>query len=262
MQDSTAGVLVIAFGTETPAMVEGNSYTVTGKIIQYNGLVEIEPVTPASDIVDNGSVAAVVPLTATISEIKNYPEQFEGSLVKIQFAELSSTTAWLAGSTSGSTMKIFVGTDTLDLRVDADTDIWGTDAPTFPQDIIGVLGQYDSSIPYNSGYQLMPRRLADFDASVGVDDQNGIPTVYDLSQNYPNPFNPSTKIKFSLPESGMVSLKIYDILGREVATLINEELPASYQTVDFNASNLSTGIYFYRINVNNYTSVKKMILIK
>jgi|GEM_PF-6985508 len=262
MQDDTAGVLVIAFGTETPAMVEGNSYTVTGKIIQYNGLVEIEPVTPASDIVDNGSVAAVVPLTTTISEINGYPEQFEGRLVKIEFAELSSTTAWLAGSSSGSTMKIFVGTDTLDLRVDADTDIWGTDAPTFPQDIIGVLGQFDSSIPYNSGYQLMPRRLADFDASVGVDDQNGIPTVYDLSQNYPNPFNPSTKIKFSLPESGLVSLKIYDILGREVATLINEELPASYQTVDFNASNLSTGIYFYRINVNNYTSVKKMILMK
>ena len=262
MQDSTAGVLVIAFGTETPAMVEGNNYTVTGKIIQYNGLVEIEPVTPATDIVDNGSVSAVVPLTATISEINNYPEQYEGSLVKIQFALLSSETAWLAGSTSGSTMKIFVGTDTLDLRVDADTDIWGSESPLFPQDIIGVLGQFDSSVPYNSGYQLMPRRLADFDASVGVDNKNGIPTVYELAQNYPNPFNPSTKIKFSLPENGMVTLKLYDILGREVATLINEELPASYQTVDFNASNLSTGIYFYRLQVNDFTSVKKMILMK
>jgi len=262
IQDETAGVLVIAFGTVTPAMVENNSYTVTGKIIQYNGLIEIEPKTPDTDIIDNGADTALVPITATLSEINSNPEFYESRLVKVEFAELSSQTAWLSGNTSGSTMKIFVGTDTLDLRVDADTDIWGSESPEFPNDITGVLGQYDSSNPYNSGYQLMPRRLTDFEKSVGVDGENGIPTVYALSQNYPNPFNPSTKIKFSLPENGMVSLKIYDILGREVMTLINEELSASYQTVEFNASQLSSGIYFYRLKVNNFTSVKKMILMK
>ncbi|MBU0473337.1 MAG: lamin tail domain-containing protein [Bacteroidetes bacterium] len=262
MQDSTAGILVIAFGTETPVMVEGNNYTVTGKIIQYNGLIEIEPVTPATDIVDNGAVTALVPKVLSIFEINVDPENYESQLVSIKGAELSSSTAWLVGSSSGSTMKIYTNTDTLDLRVDADTDIWGTDSPEFPQDITGVLGQYDSSAPFYSGYQLMPRRLSDFETAVSVDDKNGIPSVYALNQNYPNPFNPSTKIQFSIPENGMVTLKIFDILGREVMTLINEELPASYQTIEFNASSLTSGVYFYRMQVNNFTSVKKMILMK
>ncbi len=108
----------------------------------------------------------------------------------------------------------------------------------------------------------MPRSLTDFGDPVSVDDENGIPTVYSLNQNFPNPFNPSTKIQFSIPENGMVTLKVFDILGREVMTLVNEELPASYKTVEFDASQLTSGIYFYRIQVNNFTAVKKMILMK
>ncbi len=90
----------------------------------------------------------------------------------------------------------------------------------------------------------------------------GVPSKFDLSQNYPNPFNPSTKINFDMPKDGLVSLKIYDMLGREVATLVNEIRTAGYYTVDFNASSLSSGIYFYRINAGEFTSVKKMVVLK
>jgi photosystem II stability/assembly factor-like uncharacterized protein len=88
------------------------------------------------------------------------------------------------------------------------------------------------------------------------------PTDYALSQNYPNPFNPETKINFSIPNSGLVTLKIYDIVGREVATLVNEIKNAGNYIVDFNASDLTSGVYFYKLEVNGYADTKKMMLIK
>ncbi len=103
----------------------------------------------------------------------------------------------------------------------------------------------------------------------------GIPNTYSLEQNYPNPFNPSTKIKFTVPvtlspsinsgqasEGSLVTLKIYDIIGNEVETLVNEEKLAGTYEVEFNASNLSAGIYFYTIAVDNFLQTKKMILLK
>ncbi len=91
---------------------------------------------------------------------------------------------------------------------------------------------------------------------------NETPVDYSVSQNYPNPFNPSTKINFALPKSGLVTLKIYDITGKEVATLVNEVKNVGTYSVDFNASNLSSGMYFYKISVNGFSEVKKMSLIK
>ncbi len=85
---------------------------------------------------------------------------------------------------------------------------------------------------------------------------------YELFQNYPNPFNPTTTVKFSLPKAGMVSLKVYNTLGQKVATLLNEYMKAGLHQVTFNAGNLSTGIYFYRLDSKNHSEVKRMILLK
>ncbi|HRI86500.1 MAG TPA: T9SS type A sorting domain-containing protein [Ignavibacteria bacterium] len=95
----------------------------------------------------------------------------------------------------------------------------------------------------------------------------GVPDAYKLSQNYPNPFNPSTKIDYDLPYDGKVSILLYDISGREVASLVNEVKTAGYYTATFNGANLASGMYFYRINAtgtgnNNFVSTKKMVLIK
>jgi hypothetical protein len=89
-----------------------------------------------------------------------------------------------------------------------------------------------------------------------------VPDKYTLGQNYPNPFNPTTNIKFAIPKNGLVTLKIYDILGREVTTLVNEVKTAGSYLVDFNASTLSSGIYFYRLESNGFRETKKMMLIK
>jgi hypothetical protein len=91
---------------------------------------------------------------------------------------------------------------------------------------------------------------------------SGIPENFLLSQNYPNPFNPSTVISYQLPVSGNVMLKVFDILGNEVATLVNEEKSAGNYEVIFNAASLSSGTYFYRLSAGSFIEVKKMILIK
>jgi len=89
-----------------------------------------------------------------------------------------------------------------------------------------------------------------------------IPTDYILSQNYPNPFNPSTTIEFGLPKSEYVKLVVYDVLGRQVAELVNDNLNAGYYKVNFDASNLSSGVYFYSLKAGDFVSVKKLILMK
>ena len=91
---------------------------------------------------------------------------------------------------------------------------------------------------------------------------NETPVSYKLSQNYPNPFNPVTKISFALPKQGFVTLKVYDILGKEVATLVNEVKNQGSYSVDFNASNFSSGVYFYKLETNGFSDIKRMMLIK
>lgn len=89
-----------------------------------------------------------------------------------------------------------------------------------------------------------------------------LPKEYELLQNYPNPFNPVTKINYALPKQGFVTLKIYDITGREIRTLVNVVKQAGYYTVDFNGSNLASGVYFYRIQSGSFINVRKMVLVK
>ncbi len=96
----------------------------------------------------------------------------------------------------------------------------------------------------------------------GIENNTEVPKTYSLMQNYPNPFNPVTKISFNIPKLGFVSLKVYDVLGKEVSTLVSEvKNPGSY-VVDFNGASLSSGIYFYRLEADGFTSVKKMMLVK
>jgi hypothetical protein len=102
-----------------------------------------------------------------------------------------------------------------------------------------------------------------YDLLIGNENQQtSTPSTYSLNQNYPNPFNPTTSISFALPRAEDVKLVVYDILGREVATLVNEFKQAGIYDVPFNASSLSSGVYFYRIETKSFTQTKKMLLVK
>jgi len=124
------------------------------------------------------------------------------------------------------------------------TDIEGIPRPS-PAGTIPDMGAYESEL------------------AVGVEEnESGQPSEYALSQNYPNPFNPTTKISFQIPELSFVTLKVYDVLGKEITTLINEEKQAGYYDIEFDASRFSSGVYFYKIQAGSFAVTKKMILMK
>ncbi len=139
-------------------------------------------------------------------------------------------------------------------------------------------GNSNSSKSYNysdntvsSGKFQYRLKQIDFDGKYSysniVEIDIGLPTEFSLKQNYPNPFNPSTVIEYSIPSNGMeqsnkVMLKVYDILGKEVATLINKKQSAGNYKIKFNANNLSNGVYFYQLTSGNYTATKKLMLMK
>jgi hypothetical protein len=89
-----------------------------------------------------------------------------------------------------------------------------------------------------------------------------IPQDFALHQNYPNPFNPSTNIRFDLPEAGFVVMTVYDLLGREITRLVNQQMQAGSYSVDWDASGYPSGVYFYKIETEDFIEVKKMVLIK
>lgn len=98
---------------------------------------------------------------------------------------------------------------------------------------------------------------------VGIEDEkSGVPTSFILEQNYPNPFNPATTIRFGLPAESNVRIKIYNSIGNEVATPVNQNMSAGYHSVQFSGSNLSSGLYFYKIETDKYSETKKMLLMK
>ena len=127
-------------------------------------------------------------------------------------------------------------------------------------------GIYDDTIIIRSNdvsYPLKKIALHGQSSITGVDENiSAQPLKFELQQNYPNPFNPFTTINYNIPVAAFVSLKVYDILGKEVAILVNEEKPAGKYEMKFDAANLSSGIYFYKIQAANFFEIKKMILLK
>ncbi|MBT8387877.1 MAG: T9SS type A sorting domain-containing protein [Ignavibacteria bacterium] len=113
----------------------------------------------------------------------------------------------------------------------------------------------------NPGVRTIIDYTATTDPTVTVEDEFNL-NSYELKQNFPNPFNPSTQINYNVAESGFVNLKVFNILGMEVATLINEYKPAGSYQVRFDSNDLSSGVYIYNLSVNDFTKTRKMILEK
>jgi len=228
------------------------------------------------------------PVVITASQLG---EAYEGLLIAIPYVHNTGVgDDWpLADSSANIAITDTAETDTVTLRIDNDTNIDGWPEPSWPKDVIGICNQYDYSSPYTWYYQLLPRDTADFlpAGSVGIVQpiaQGSLPAVFSLSQNYPNPFNPTTVIRYSLPvdrqgQSGnggararttstsYVSLKVYNILGQEVRTLVDEEqAPGNYSVRwdgrDNAGRELTSGIYIYRIQAGDFAQTRRMILLK
>jgi hypothetical protein len=138
----------------------------------------------------------------------------------------------------------------------------------YPDDVYGGRAGYKLTGP-DSCFAVFegPSGVTAYGASgcsgpVSVEEDNVIPANYSLAQNYPNPFNPSTTIKYSIPSASLVKIKVFNTIGQEMALLVNQEQSAGIYEVKFDATSLTSGIYFYRIEAGNFIETKKMILIK
>lgn len=152
-------------------------------------------------------------------------------------------------------------------RKNADTDQWnvltfvsGYGTTTEPQNYF----YNDENVA--AGKYLYRLKQIDFDGSYNysneVEANVNAPDRFSLNQNYPNPFNPSTAIEYQIPQSSFVTIKVYDALGKEVVTLVNEEKPAGIHQVNFEPKDLTSGLYLYKIKAGNFEQTKKMIFLK
>jgi hypothetical protein len=162
-------------------------------------------------------------------------------------------------------IRIYLGSEPFDTTYDLsmeDIDSIGF-APfvSFAGDING--DGYDEIFAYDPNYNVGKVLIYSYNKTTDVgDERDNYPNNFWLSQNYPNPFNPITKIQYALGKRQFISLKVYDILGRQVATLVNEEKSAGSYTIEFNAGELSSGIYFYQLKAGDFISTKKFVLLK
>jgi len=217
-----------------------------------NGLTKYEPV-GTYEIVLDFEVVNISPLEQTVFEVRTINDVPTGWSSSMCFGELcfSSETDSVATTPEFITPPLASG-DTLrtSLHVFTDQTSMGT---AHVQIQVGTF--HNPNVRYTLDF------IATTDPTVSVNDGNVL-NSYSLSQNYPNPFNPSTKISYNVGEPGLVQMKVYNILGVEVATLVNELKIAGNYTVEFDASRFSSGVYIYSILVNNFSQTRKMILEK
>ena len=125
------------------------------------------------------------------------------------------------------------------------------------QNVVGMIQGKNTTIVAGFLADTLLRRTV-----VTAVEEGGVPTEYTLEQNYPNPFNPSTTIRFGLPRATSVSLRVYNLLGQETVTLIDEEQPAGVYDIRFDASELSSGVYIYRLQAGDYVAAKRLTLLR
>jgi hypothetical protein len=266
LQQGNAGIEV--FYDSTQIMVNpGDSVQVNGIIAQYYGKTQIVAYRP--DRITLRGVGHMPETTVvTCNDLADINgEAHEGTLLRINGVRILPTpNPWpTLGLSATMTM---VDADSAVLRIDLSTDIDGQPEVSTRANIVGVLSQYDYSTPLNGFYEFMPRFYSDFTwLSTGVGEDVTIPNDYALSQNYPNPFNPSTMISFNLKNKAHVSLSIYNIMGAKVNTLVNQELEPGAHSVRWDGVNgagekVSSGIYFYKLDTNEFSATKRMVLLK
>lgn len=202
----------------------------------------------------SGEQSQGIPVNFRPGAIKGYYKftSVEGDFLQVQ-ANFKKNGVYIGGGANNLTP---VGSYTL---FSIDISFITPDIPDTVQIAIFISGS--AGLPH-IGSKMFIDDLA-WGSATDVNDINSSnPIQFRLEQNYPNPFNPSTKISWQSPVGSHQTLKVYDALGNEVAFLVNEYKPAGSYEIDFSASNLSTGIYFYKLQSNNYIQIRKMILIR
>jgi hypothetical protein len=277
LQDSSAGINL--FSTHVFDLSIHQAVYLAGRLKQRQGLAYIEPVdTNYIHVLSEGNAED----TLAISGLTDLGEAAESRLVRIEKLSFINPRDWPEEGQS-ATLKITDGMDTTDVLIDQHTELDGWRPEGELYDITGIVSQSTTADPPADGYFIIPRFISDFSESVqdttGITyNQSGFPEKFSLSQNYPNPFNPKTTIRYTVGTAAAVEtqdiaslqqpahdvkLTIHNILGQEIATLVSEMQPAGRYTVQWNASGIPSGVYYYRLKIDrDFVKTRKMVLLR
>jgi len=126
-----------------------------------------------------------------------------------------------------------------------------------------MAGVFDNTIPFTLGPNgKISEEGGSLLITVGIENETQLPKKFALYQNFPNPFNPATTIRYDLPKQATVTITIFDVIGRQVAKLVNSEQPAGAYSVRWDATGFASGLYYYRIEAGDFASVRKLVLMK
>ncbi|MBI5476139.1 MAG: T9SS type A sorting domain-containing protein [Ignavibacteriales bacterium] len=268
-----SGIWFTGTDTTLKSLRNGDSVTVTGSIGEDFDVTKLQYVSSVVKHSAGNAIPAPVVSQTTVfgSSVGNgdpIAESYEGMLVQLNNVTVTNIYPTFSDPTE---YEVDDGSGPLLVQQSRKNKYSNIPGDTISGKTILKLGDHISSLTgviyfsFNR-YKFVPRNDADFGTITGVsiDNANILPTKFALNQNYPNPFNPTTNFEFRIVDFGFVSLKVYNLLGQEVATLVNEQKqPGSYK-VTWDANGISSGVYFYRLVMNNgeYQQMKKMLLLK
>ena len=263
LQDSTGGIAIFGVNfVEKVVPTVPFEFEVTGKVTFFNGQTELTPYTTKRVGIKTFPQA----LPVQTAEIASNGEAYEGRLVQVIGAEISGN---FPPNGVNANITIDDGTGPCTLRIDKDTDIDGTPTPTGRVNIVGVVGQFDPTPPYDSSYQLIPRSSGDIEilTSVAGPDPETIPEFFSLSQNFPNPANPQTQIIFRVPDPAHISLKLFNMRGQKIRALVDElfqpgEYRITWDGLNDSGKEVASGIYLYKFEAPGIAIVKKLVLLR
>lgn len=257
LMDSTGGMLIDDVpGVITSTYATGDVMTgLLGSKTIFNQLVQFNP---AADPGAPSGTAEIMPIETNIGALN--AAEHESALIvlnNVRFVPTGSNPVPANFPTNAQNMTIedSEGRTAVFRTAFTEADYMGQAVPTEAFNLTALVGNFNGTL------QLTPRNLGDFNFDVSNERFDGA-YEFRLSQNYPNPFNPSTTIRYSVAEMSNVRLTVYDILGRVVATLVNDVHAPGIYNVNFDASRLASGTYIYRIEAGDFMSTRKMLLIK
>jgi len=271
VQDATGGIRIFKFGLPASSPALGDEVTVAGELDQFNGLLELESSANCGDL-DITIDSPGAPPTPTLIGSCQLGEATEGRFVRMEYPFVDTTGNNGPNWVGNRTYKIHdCVSDTVLLFIDVDTNIDGTPITTRQIGITGLSSQFDTVSPFKSGYQIIPRSLADL-TYVYTAGTPGTPSGLRarLLPNAPNPFSTTTTIRYDVAGAGEargplpVRINLYDVTGRHARTLVNEaKAPGSYE-LTLDASQLGdspSGIYFYEMLINGVSVGTRKLLV-